>query len=348
MQNKLVIFVCVFAVVLHQINCNTISNNLFEKYCQNLESGDSITCNNFKFTEEEIQEIQTKDFPLSNALHVSFENASIGCLNRNFFSKFPNAVDFILKYSTFNMSYHWKDIPSEHQLPLTSLKFHYTVIHGNKKSSALNALGKLEHFEMQLPKVTEWLEYPFLDEKFFEKNHELRYISFAFEELDENLKDDFLLKGAFDNVPELYKLTYNYGKQTNITKGLFTKNHKMCSLDISRNGVKDIEPGSFPENLLELYLSGNLITQCDHFFKNMTKLGYANLYGNSITNISTDAFNDMSSLEILDLSKNDIHTFTKEHIKGLKSLKSLFIYGNNRLMFDKEISTMIPNFKTQS
>lgn len=347
MKGNLLIFLCIF-VVSKQTKSETISNTLFEKYCNNEANVDSITCYNFKFTEEEIQEIQTIDFALSNALRVTFENASIGCLNTNFFKKFPNAVDFIMKYSTFNMSCNWKDLPSKQQLPLTSLKFYYTHIHGNKDSSALNALEKLESFELHLPKVTGWLEYPFLDGKFFEKNQELRYISFPFEELDVDLKQDFLQEGAFDNAPNLYKLTYNFGKQTNLTKGLFAKNDKLCSLDLSRNGIRNIEPGSLPEYLLELYLAGNLITQCDNFFRNMSMLCYVNLHGNSIGDISTDAFGDMRSLEILDLSKNDIPTFTKEHIKGLKSLKSLFIYDNNRLMFDKEISTMIPNFKTQS
>lgn len=346
MERTVFIFFCIF-VIFTKVNSETISNTFFEKYCKNEAHMDSITCSNCNFTEEEIREIQTKDFVLSNALRVIFENASIGCLNTNFFNKFPNAVDLFLKHSTFNMSCDWEDLPTNRELPLSNLKFYYTLIHGNKESTALSALGKLDRFEMQLPRVRGWLEYPYLDAKFFEKNHELRYISFPFEELDTELKEDFLQEDAFHNVPNLYKLTYNFGKQTNLTKGLFAKNDKMCSLDLSRNGIRDIEPGSFPENLLELYLSGNLITQCDHFFENMTKLGYLSLYGNSIANISTDAFKDMSSLEILDLSKNDIHTFTKEHIKGLKSLKSLFIYDNDHLMFDKEISTMIPNFKTQ-
>lgn len=346
MERTFSIFFCIF-VIFTKVNCESLSNTFFEKYCKNDANVDSISCTNCNFTEEEIREIQTKDFALSNALRVTFENASIGCLNANFFNKFPNAVDLFIKHSTFNMSCEYEDMPSTRELPLSNLKLYYTLIYGNKDSSALNALGKLDRFEMQLPRVRGWLEFPFLDPRFFEKNHELRYISFPFEELDEELKVDFLQEGAFDNTPNLYKLTYNFGKQTNITKGLFAKNDKMCSLDISRNGVRNIEPGSFPENLLELYLSGNLITECDHFFENMTKLGYVNLYGNSITNISTDAFKDMTSLEILDLSKNDIRVFTKEHIKGLKSLKSLFIYDNNHLMFDKEISTMIPNFKTQ-
>lgn len=334
-------------VILNEVSSTTISNVIFQKYCKNQANADSITCSNFNFTEEEIREIQTKDFTLSNALRVNFENASIGCLNGNFFNKFPNAVDLILKYSTFNMSCGWSELPTKRSLPLNSLKFYYVLIYGNKDSPALSSLEKLERFEMQLPKVTGWLEYPFLDGKFFEKNRDLRYISFPFEELDEDLKEDFLLEGAFDNVPNLYKLTYNFGKQTKITKSLLSENKKLCSLDLSRNGIRSVEPGSLPKSLLELYLSGNLITECDHFFKNMTKLGYVNLYGNLITNISTDAFDDMQSLEILDLSKNDIPKFTREHIKGLKSIKSLFIYDNNHLMFDKEISTMIPNFKTQ-
>ncbi|KAL5273422.1 hypothetical protein ACFFRR_000258 [Megaselia abdita] len=346
MLRRISVLICVF-VLINKLNCSSISNTLFQKYCKNQANLDSITCSNFNFTLEEIREIQTEDFSLSNALRVTFENASIGCLNSNFFLKFPNAVDFIIKYSTFNMSCEYPELPSKQPLPLNNLRFYYALIFGNKDSSALNSLEKLERFEMQLPKVTGWLQYPFLDDKFFEKNYELRYISFPFEELDEDLDEDFLKDGAFDNVPNLYKLTYNFGKQESITKRLFSKNNKLCSLDLSRNGIKDVEPGSLPETLLELYLSGNFITQCDYFFKNMTKLGYVNLYGNSITNISTDAFDDMESLEILDLSKNDITTFSKDHIKGLKSIKSLFIYDNNHLMFDKEISTMIPNFKTQ-
>lgn len=334
-------------MVFNKLNCETIANTLFQKYCKNEANADQVTCSNCNFTEEEIKQIQSVEFTVSNALRVTFENASIGCLNSNFFNKFPNAMEFSLRYSTFNMSCDWKDLPTNTTIPLENLKMYYTLIYGNKDSNALNGLTKMERFEMQLPKVTGWLEYPFLDSKFFEKNRNLRYISFPFEEPDEDLDEDFMKEGAFDNTPNVYKLTYNFGKQVNITKGLFPKNLRLASLDFSRNGVKNIEPGALPENLMELYLSGNAITQCDHFFKNMTKLGYCNLYGNSITHIPYDAFDDLHSLEIFDLSKNDLRKLTREHVKGMKSLKSWFVYDNNNLMFDKELIELVPNFKTQ-
>lgn len=346
MKGKLLVLLCIL-FIQRDVTGNSISDKFFEKYCKTEDNKDSVICNNLKFSEEEINEINTKEFVISNALRVTFENASIGCLNTNFFAKFPNAVDLYIKYSTFNMSCEFEDLPLKAPLALDNLKFYYTRIYGNKDSRALHALNKLERFDMQLPKATGWMEYCFLDGKFFGKKDLLRYISIPLEELDEELKEDFLHSDVFDNCPSLYKLTYNFGKQINITKALLKNNKKVTSLDLSRNKIENIEPGSFPESVLELYLSGNSLTQCDNIFQNMTKVGYINLYGNSISNISTSAFDDLESLEILDLAKNDIKVFTKEHIKGLKSLKTLFIYDNKDLMFDKEIATNIPNFKTQ-
>ena len=105
--------------------------------------------------------------------------------------------------------------------------------------------------------------------------------------------------------------------------------------DCSNSNLTQI-PSSLPKDLDWLLLSGNNISFLDcktvnnQILTHISKLNKSKLKQNRINNISSkvlDIFVQSSSLDILDLSFNDL-SFIPKNIRNITSLKSLNILGN--------------------
>jgi len=110
------------------------------------------------------------------------------------------------------------------------------------------------------------------------------------------------------------------------------------SLLLSDNSILSIETGSFSSlpNLQYLDLSNNLLR---HFpsegIKKNSKLTNVNLSGNLFVSKTPELISD--SLKILDLSFSKVSTFTKNNLKGLPSLQTLYLNANSLKHVDYNI-----------
>jgi len=130
-----------------------------------------------------------------------------------------------------------------------------------------------------------------------------------------------ILPGTFENMSslEILDLSYNKIKHLNSAMfsalGAFNGLTKLTRLQMSSNQISEIFPGTFENmsSLENLYLSYNKIKHLNSAmfsglgaFNVLTKLTRLELFSNEINEIIPGTFENMSSLEHLDLRYNNI------------------------------------------
>jgi hypothetical protein len=108
------------------------------------------------------------------------------------------------------------------------------------------------------------------------------------------------------------------------------------------NNIDYIHPNTFRNNpsLSELDLSCNKLKQIQRVFSSTKKLKFLNLSSNSLTYEDLTFFLPITSLQILDLSNNEIETMREDIFEGMVDLKHLNISGNPRLEYDCRLRTL--------
>ncbi|XP_077980320.1 toll-like receptor 3 [Glandiceps talaboti] len=184
--------------------------------------------------------------------------------------------------------------------------------------------------------------------------------------LDDNSLHHFE-KDAFKELESIVSLSLNNNAltvlMTNMFAGMATLPLKY--LYIRNNVITSIQPGAFNGlgNLLELNLYGNKICQpivvsdnfigmskieridlgtknyvCKHMnslgpnaFSHLRTLKYLYLNSNSLSAVdsSPSSFQNLSALQTLDLSNNNIDSIAKDTFAGLRSLDTLYLQHNN-------------------
>lgn len=66
-------------------------------------SKDNFVCENFTFSEQELNDFQLKDFVISDKRIIVFVKSDIGTLNDRFMEKFPNGELFYFSSSKFKL-----------------------------------------------------------------------------------------------------------------------------------------------------------------------------------------------------------------------------------------------------
>lgn len=105
----------------------------------------------------------------------------------------------------------------------------------------------------------------------------------------------------------------------------------LIELDLSRNKVRDLLPGTFRDNgrLRIINLNHNLIQKLgDNIFSNLPHLQTVELSHCQLTHIAQRAFVNVPNLQTLRLDSNKLVSLRPETLKPLERLKSLVLHNN--------------------
>ncbi|XP_076657711.1 extracellular matrix protein 2 [Halictus rubicundus] len=119
-------------------------------------------------------------------------------------------------------------------------------------------------------------------------------------------------------APSLGRLSLS-GNEIESSKFLKDTPKKLKHLDLSENKISEIGSGWLPNALMELNVAGNRIKElcaesCETSslsLSQLTMLKTLNASGNAIATVRADAFQNLVSLTVLDLSKNKFHELSE-------------------------------------
>lgn len=153
-------------------------------------------------------------------------------------------------------------------------------------------------------------------------------------------------KGVFKELTNLQEL--NLSSTHLIHFPPFLKDlSSLQKLNLSSNHISNDDSKTLPKliNLQELDLSSNKLFSFDSseylsdplILKNLTKLENLNLSFNDLNNLGKDAFSNLNNLQKLNLSHNNLTALDKSQFKGLTNLKELLLGVNSLETLDKEL-----------
>lgn len=267
-----------------------------------------LLCQNFNFTTEEIQDIQHRDFIISNKTTIYIENANIGTVNEKFFSKFPNAQELILRDVEMKMDTFDIDGSNTNYSKLKTLRLLHCRITENKGTSALSTHQSLDMLEIR----STTFENKDLEESFLESCTNLKKITITNSEISKIERD------TFRKLPLLRYLDLSHLGLSgdSLSSYALVSNKNLEYLDLSANNLEDI-----------LFLPGSL-----KFF---------NASSNKISKISKPDFQDLLLLEELSLDDNNLEEIPEDCFVGLKNLQMISLSGNQiRSIFDNTFKSL--------
>jgi Leucine-rich repeat (LRR) protein len=149
-------------------------------------------------------------------------------------------------------------------------------------------------------------------------------------------------ENAFDKVPRLETIVISDNGIKVVQPEVFGRQQGLKHVDIHNNNINRIHPQTFQHNsnLSTLDLSCNNLKFLRYDFNSNNELKFLNLSSNMLTFEDLTFFLPISSLEILDLSNNDMENVTEEIFDGMVNLKHLNISGNPRLEYDCRLRTL--------
>lgn len=278
-----------------------------------------LTCSNFKFNAQEIHEIQTSDFQISNDDFIHFELCNPGIVNENFFDKFPNA--FSITFDNCDLSLKSsKKSTSTRRLRLANLHIHNSRVTDNKDSNAFKFLPELK--KISLKKLR--LEHREFDTKLFRKLYNLTNFE-CFDCGIEKIKD-----GAFDDFENVEFFSIYDTKVDHLNHNLIYKMDSLKMFEFYGNELADIPKDFFPHSVVSINLGRNFIKKLDkNQFKGLNKLETLLLDNNFIEKIDKKAFKYVENLQILKLNNNKLRRLHARTFCHLEDLKQLDLRGND-------------------
>ncbi|KAK2156840.1 hypothetical protein LSH36_204g09004 [Paralvinella palmiformis] len=166
-----------------------------------------------------------------------------------------------------------------------------------------------------------------------------------------SLQDLVLDSNSFASIPtsaissllalETLSMAGNTGLSS-IRENVFQGTH-LKSLDLSQNGLSSVHPGAFSglESTLEVLdmrscqLQDNMLSP----LQQLSSLKKLDLSSNSVANIPSDMFSQMTLLEMLQLHQNQIQTITGMMLSGLGQLRILDLSGNGLMKVEEDVFT---------
>ncbi|XP_075981606.1 uncharacterized protein LOC142980161 [Anticarsia gemmatalis] len=119
---------------------------------------------------------------------------------------------------------------------------------------------------------------------------------------------------------------------TYINRTFLQNNDYLQALDVSRNKITDLPPGTFQfmKNLKLLNLSSNYLTRLRYgSLRGLHKTEILDLSKNKISQLDVDIFHECDELKTLIIDYNNIKTFSVERlILALKKIRTLSLGGN--------------------
>lgn len=301
------------------------SEQFLEKFCErnkfyeNLNTKIDLYCSNVKFSPEELGEIQTQIFAISNEKRIVFEGGDLGVVNVNFLKKFPKTLEIMFSQTSMKLIDQKEIVDSK--LPLETIYMSESRVHGNDNINLFNSLPKLTQFSLGSSEV----DSKTLSKKFLGSNPHLSYIEIletTFNEIDDDAFEDII------NLDMLNLVSLNLTSLPSSIKQL--KNLKWVNL--TGNKLSLFPKDSLPSSLEDVNVQNNVIHHISrNDFKSFPLLTKLSLGFNGIEKLNQDTFEDLEKLAELDLEGNRLtsSSVSRAHFDKLKNLKSLNLDSNH-------------------
>lgn len=295
-------------------------NDWTEKFCYDefhdfMMVKNNMFCERSNFTKQDLKDIQSEDFVISNKKHIYFRFANIGVFNDNFLRKFPNIKDITFQVSTLELG------ESTQSNQIHSIRFWVCQISGTKNSNIFQKFDNLEKiyfegnvFDSNILKNNLMGNIPNLKELILIDNSFLKISSDAF-------------RGS--NIEKLH-----ISSMTPLPLDFLFGMKSLKMLNLHNLDLTEIPCKVIPENIESLSFRNNSIDNPnfkDCKFKKSLK--YISLFQNKIKNLGEDTFKELQNVEKINLAYNRLTNFSKTYILSLKKLKYVILYGN---YFDEE------------
>lgn len=157
-------------------------------------------------------------------------------------------------------------------------------------------------------------------------------------------------RGAFIGTPHLAQLRLAYNRITRLDSDAFEGTKALRDLDLSNNYLSDF-PGvamiRHSSTLTHLDLSSNRIRLLDNeYISKLSTLLVLNVSRNEITNLAPGTFIGMRRLRHLDISVNSMRAVEDDAFEGLESLEELILTDNNILLVPASALGRLPKLRS--
>lgn len=270
-----------------------------------------LKCSNFKFSEEDIEDIQSNDFIITNLTKMHFQHCDIGIVNDNFFAKFPLVEEFRFDSVFFSTTPNSKGFVLPSPLKVTDIIITDGKWTHTRNCNFLKSMPDLDfvHFG------TVTMEHKIIDANFFQNNPKISWMTWR------NIGIEEFEEGIFDGLQELVTLFIEGAVFKVLPRNLFAKATKLKILYLDNCYFNQVPDLIYPKSLSTLYLSfNNITTLTAQSFKNMENITSLKLDHNNIGNFWLEVFDEMKNLTVLDLSYNHITEISKDHFWKLEQM----------------------------
>jgi len=149
-----------------------------------------------------------------------------------------------------------------------------------------------------------------------------------------------ILPGTFENMSNLEYLDLSYNRIKHLNSAVFSELLNLNQVVLSKNKLQYIHPHTFLglPNIKRLHLFGNIALQIptDRLFINSLSLSQLDISYCNISSLSVETLSNISALEWLDLSDNNLRTVDINILRALPELSTLYLHGN-RLQCDCQL-----------
>jgi len=141
-----------------------------------------------------------------------------------------------------------------------------------------------------------------------------------------------ILPRTFESMSSLEYLDLLRNRLEHVDKNTFSGLFNLKYVDLGDNNLQYVYPDTFLNlpNLQNLYLDGNPFHKIptDRNFITSHSLSHLVISSVSISSVTVDTFANVSSLEYLDLSKNNLRTVDTNILRALPKLSTLYLQDN--------------------
>lgn len=265
-------------------------------------------CELFNFTKEELEDIQTKNFIISNQTNIHMRGSYIGVFSKQFLEKFPLCEYFVNDGYQINLG-NAKGIIHH---PIKTLFIKDSKISNTNGTNIFQKLYKLKKVSL----IYNTFDDNVLRRNLLGTNPHLKIIQ-MFGNNFEFISDD-----AFKGSPNIRSIEISYQNYNNISPHWFSEMKKLKIVRLRFNSLTEVPCNAIPDGVeaLDLYL--NRIENPNFKGCKFSKsLKNPNLGSNNIAHLSEDAFTGLENIENIDLTMNELKSFSNDIIKDLKNLK---------------------------
>lgn len=275
-----------------------------------------IVCKNVKISEAETESFVTEKFNILNDECVVFKNSNLGVVNGDFFKQFPRTKVMIMIGVDLSLK------RSENLLVNPNLKYleiQLSEIKDNNQTNAFHSLIDLKSFTL----VSCNFENTTIDSELLSMNSELRELRLDLDMPSTNV----IVDDAFVNLINLKKMSISVFNTSRLPDKFFKEKPDLTSIELI--GSLDRFPQDLPvslESLVMQFYEFRSLTKQD--LLNLRNLSRLSLTEGSLRDIESDAFDDLENLGDLDLSLNEIQSFSERHLRNNRKIWKVLLMDN--------------------